>query len=73
MNVGVHNHVNYYNSTDECNLFLLQLHAARSGHSNFSESTEEIKPLTEDEKKQQQEMYGSSLLLRLFLVYKNFS
>merc|ERR1712227_5075 len=29
-----------------------QAHAARSGHSNFSESTEEIKPLTEEEKKQ---------------------
>ena len=35
-----------------------QLHAARSGHSNFSESTEEIKPLTEEEKKQQLEKYG---------------
>lgn len=33
----------------------VQMHAARSGHSNFSESTEEIKPLTEEEKKQQQE------------------
>ncbi|KAL9954351.1 hypothetical protein ACROYT_G041876 [Oculina patagonica] len=33
----------------------VQLHAARSGHSNFSESTEEIKPLTEEEKKQQLE------------------
>ena len=34
---------------------ILKMHAARSGHSNFSESTEEIKPLTEEEKKQQQE------------------
>lgn len=33
----------------------VQLHAARSGHSNFSESTDEIKPLTEEEKKQQLE------------------
>lgn len=33
----------------------VQLHAARSGHSNFSESAEEIKPLTEEEKKQQLE------------------
>jgi len=39
----------------------VQLHAARSGHSNFSESTEEIKPLTEDEKKQQQEMLQQRL------------
>lgn len=45
-----------------------QLHAARSGHSNFSESTEEIKPLTEEEKKQQLEKYGlrfSTLFLKL--------
>jgi len=45
-----------------------QLHAARSGHSNFSESTEEIKPLTEEEKKQQLEKYGlrfSSLCLKI--------
>lgn len=40
---------------DECNrLFKTQLevefHAAKSGHSSFSESTEEKKPLTEDEK-----------------------
>ena len=41
--------------------FLLQLHAARSGHSNFSESTEEIKPLTEEEKKQQAERYVACL------------
>ncbi|KAK2561013.1 UBX domain-containing protein 1 [Acropora cervicornis] len=33
----------------------VQLHAARSGHSNFSESTEEIKPLTKEEKQQQYE------------------
>jgi len=26
------------------------MHAARSGHSQFAESTEEIKPLTEEEK-----------------------
>ena len=45
-----------------------QLHAARSGHSNFSESAEEIKPLTEEEKKQQLEKYGlkfSTLCLKL--------
>lgn len=30
-----------------------QAHAARSGHANFSESTEEIKPLTEEEKAEQ--------------------
>ena len=31
----------------------VQAHAARSGHSNFSESTEEIKPLSEEEKQEQ--------------------
>ena len=29
-----------------------EAHAAKTSHSNFSESTEEIKPLTEEEKKQ---------------------
>lgn len=43
---------------DECNrLFKTQLevefHAAKSGHSKFSESTEEKKPLTEEERKEQ--------------------
>lgn len=43
---------------DEClRLFKTNLevefHAAKSGHANFSESTEEKKPLTEDEKKEQ--------------------
>ena len=28
-----------------------QAHAARTKHTNFSESTEEIKPMTEEEKK----------------------
>jgi len=31
----------------------VEFHAAKSGHTNFSESTEEKKPLTEDEKKEQ--------------------
>lgn len=31
----------------------VEFHAAKSGHSNFSESTEEKKPLTEEEKKAQ--------------------
>lgn len=31
------------------------MHAARSGHQNFAESTEEIKTLTEEEKKAQLE------------------
>ncbi|ESN91167.1 hypothetical protein HELRODRAFT_186190 [Helobdella robusta] len=30
-----------------------ELHATRTGHSNFTESTESIKPLTEEEKQQQ--------------------
>ena len=32
-----------------------QTYAARTGHQNFKESTEEIKPLTEEENKQQKE------------------
>jgi hypothetical protein len=41
---------------EDCGKLLLtdidvQGHAARTGHSNFAESTEEIKPLTEEEKK----------------------
>lgn len=32
-----------------------EFHASKSGHENFSESTEEIKPLTEEEKKQKLE------------------
>ena len=35
----------------------VQLHATRSGHTNFSESVEEVKPLTEEEKKAQLEKY----------------
>ncbi|XP_050525096.1 UBX domain-containing protein 1-A-like isoform X2 [Daktulosphaira vitifoliae] len=43
---------------EDCNkLFVdttaLEYHAMKSGHSNFSESTEEKKPLTEEEKKEQ--------------------
>jgi len=33
-----------------------ELHAARSGHANFSETTEELKPLSEEEKKKQLEL-----------------
>ncbi|ESO86202.1 hypothetical protein LOTGIDRAFT_207116 [Lottia gigantea] len=45
---------------DECGKLMkseldVQAHAARTQHSSFSESTEEIKPLTEEEKKQQLE------------------
>ncbi|XP_054262392.1 UBX domain-containing protein 1 [Macrosteles quadrilineatus] len=43
---------------DECgklfkNQLEVEFHAAKSGHSSFSESTEEKKPLTEEEKKEQ--------------------
>ena len=31
----------------------VEYHAAKSGHSDFSESTDEKKPLTEEEKKEQ--------------------
>ncbi len=44
-------------------LFLLvQAHAARTQHSNFSESTDEVKPLTAEEKLKQ--------LARYLSVYK---
>lgn len=36
----------------------MEFHAAKTGHVNFGESTEEIKPLTEEEKKQQALEYG---------------
>ena len=34
----------------------VQAHAAKTGHSSFSESTEEIKPLTAEEKARQLEL-----------------
>lgn len=45
---------------DECQKLLrttteAEVHAARSGHSSFSECTEEVKPLTDEEKKAQLE------------------
>ncbi|XP_013421616.1 UBX domain-containing protein 1-A [Lingula anatina] len=45
---------------DECGKTLrstmeAEMHAARTGHASFSESTEEIRPLTEEEKKAQLE------------------
>ena len=33
--------------------YIIQAHAARTGHANFSESTEAIKPLTDEEKRAQ--------------------
>lgn len=33
--------------------FIYKMHASRSGHTNFAESTEEIKPLTDEEKAEQ--------------------
>jgi len=38
-----------------------QSHAARTGHQNFAESTEEIKPLTEEEKQAQKEKLQQKL------------
>ena len=37
--------------------FLMQAHAARTGHQNFVESTEEIKPLSAEEKAAQLAKY----------------
>ena len=42
----------------------VQMHAGRTGHQNFAESTEEIKPLTEEEKKTQLEKLQSKRLER---------
>lgn len=46
---------------NECNKLFksqaeVEFHAAKSGHTNFSESTEEKKPLTEEEKEQQKKL-----------------
>ena len=54
--VGIHNAVSVCVLSFSCETLLkssveAQAHATRTGHSNFSESTEEIKPLTEEEKK----------------------
>lgn len=51
---------------DDCGKLLkspeaAELHAARSGHANFSETTEEVKPLTEEEKKKQLELLQERL------------
>jgi len=45
-----------YRSSFSCGKLLkssveAQAHATHTGHSNFAESTDEIKPLTEEEKK----------------------
>lgn len=39
----------------------VEFHAAKSGHSNFSESTEEKKPLTEEEKREQMQKLEEKL------------
>lgn len=51
---------------DECNRlfknqFEVEFHAAKSGHSSFSESTEEKKPLTEEERKAQLALLESKI------------
>jgi hypothetical protein len=40
----------------------MQTHAARTKHVNFSESTEDIKPLTDEEKKAQVARYDFELV-----------
>lgn len=40
---------------------MAEFHASKSGHENFSESTEELKPLTEEEKKQKLEEMRAAL------------
>ena len=58
-----------------------QFHAAKSGHSNFSESTEEKKPLTKEEKEAQIAMFAlhtfvftfQKLLFHSYLDFSRFS
>ncbi|XP_046847435.1 UBX domain-containing protein 1-like [Xenia sp. Carnegie-2017] len=42
----------------------MQMHASRTGHQNFAGSTEEVKPLTEEEKKAQLEKLQSKIIER---------
>lgn len=54
---------------DDCNKLFkdqteVEFHAAKTGHSNFSESTEEKKPLTEEEKKAQLALIEEKLKLK---------
>lgn len=55
--LGVHSQIMIEFFVNSNRLFKNQMevefHAVKSGHSNFSESTEEKKPLTEEEKKEQ--------------------
>lgn len=48
----------------------VEFHAAKSGHSNFSESTEEKKPLTEEEKKEQLARLEEKLRLKVCFVFE---
>ena len=43
---------------------LAEFHASKTGHENFSESTEELKPLTEEEKKQKLDEMRAALALK---------
>lgn len=43
---------------------MVEFHAAKTGHSKFSESTEEKKPLTEEEKKEQMRKIEELLKLK---------
>lgn len=64
------NVISYKSRTvSSCNkLFKTQLeveyHATKSGHSNFSESTEEKKPLTEEERREQLRKIEEKLKLK---------
>jgi protein-arginine kinase activator protein McsA len=51
---------------------LASYHGEKSGHSNFEESTEEIKPLTEDEKTAKLEEVGYSLCYCHLSVRRRF-
>ena len=48
----------------------MEFHAAKTGHVNFDESTEEVKALTEEEKKQRALEYGDN---KRFIETSNFT
>lgn len=50
-----------------------EFHAAKSGHANFSESTEEKRALTEEEKKEQLAKYSNSTSVHEYLIFNTTS
>ena len=53
-------------------LSFFQFHAAKTGHANFSESAEAIKPLTTEEKQQRLEKYDLKMRFQYKRVAQGF-